>query len=342
MDSQNVDIVMVRMDRLGDLVLSLPVDQHPVFVGQRVQWFITKGLGFVTEQASPKRRAVEFARSFRPMEFSRMVQWFKANRPTTVIILHAPWWVGAAAWLAGVQHRMGRKSQWHSYLFYNLGVRQKRSQSTQHESDYNFDLVEYGFHQLGVKQHDELPAMKQQYLKILPPNPQASITSRGLTAKGYRVVHPGMGGSALNWPIAHYRELITRLAREAPVLITGTRSDRRILKPLLDLKEAPNVKWMVDELKPYELLDVLSQARSVIAPSTGVVHLAASLGTPTLGIYSPKRVEHPTRWGPKGANVAVLVPDAAATDMIRASVMEQITVDQAETLLLKLETNSPQ
>jgi len=61
------------------------------------------------------------------------------------------------------------------------------------------------------------------------------------------------------------------------------------------------VRWLVSELTTAELLDVLAQAKSVVAPSTGVLHLAASLGTPALGLYSPRIVEHPRRWAPKAS-----------------------------------------
>src|SRR4051794_25645898 len=114
MDSRNVDIVLVRMDKIGDLVLSLPVDEHPVFKGARVHWFISAGLGFVTSQAAPQRVSSEYKRSFSPFEFARMVKWLRANRPRTIVLLHNPWWVSCAAWFAGVPERMGRKSQWHS------------------------------------------------------------------------------------------------------------------------------------------------------------------------------------------------------------------------------------
>jgi ADP-heptose:LPS heptosyltransferase len=66
----------------------------------------------------------------------------------------------------------------------------------------------------------------------------------------------------------------------------------------------------------------------VIAPSTGVLHLAASLGTVSVGIYSPRRVEHPRRWGPKGIHTVYLVPQVAETDMISPEIMKQITVAQ--------------
>lgn len=337
MSKSNVDIVIVRIDKIGDLVVSLAVDEHPAFAGQRVNWFISKGLSFVTEQAQPQRVAHEYKRGFSPWQFLRMYKWLRANRPQTVILLHNPWWVSCAAWLAGVPERMGRRSQWHSFLWVNLPVQQKRSVSDRHESDFNFDLVEWGFNRLGVRRCWNLNFIKRTFLRLTPPNPFATIAARGLKSRQYRVVHPGMGGSAMNWPTEYFRELIEKLAKEMPVVITGTKADRKFLEPLLPLRDNPQVRWLVNELRTSELLDILSQARSVVAPSTGVLHLAAALGTPSVGIYSPRKVEHPRRWGPKGLQVTVLVPPVQEGEMFAPEVMRQIAPEQVHYATLNLE-----
>lgn len=337
MDKRNVDIVLVRMDKIGDLVVSLPVDEHPVFQGARVHWFISSGLGFVTSQAVPQRASSEYKRGFSVAQFFRMVKWLRENNPRTIVLLHTPWWVSMAAWWAGVPERMGRLSQWHSFLFLNLGTRQKRSFADRHESDYNFDLVESGFRRLGVRQAENLAQNKNTFLRLVAPNPFATLSARGLTAHGYRVVHPGMFGSALNWPADLYQQLIERLATEMPVVITGTKSDAKYLEQLQGLREHRGVHWLVDQLKISELLDVLAQARSVIAPSTGVIHLAASLGTPAVGLYSPRKVEHPTRWGPRGLRTAYLVPPVQTNEDFAPEVMREITVEQVYNKILELE-----
>ena len=325
------------MDKLGDLVLSLSVDEHPALRGRRVHWLVTKGLGFIPAQAAPKRLATEFKRGFSPFEFFRLVKWLQRQRPQTVILLHNPWWVSCAMWWARVPERIGRQSQWHSFLFLNVPIRQKRSLADRHESDFNFDLVELGMHQLGLRRTFNLSQVKRSYLRLVAPNPFGTVESRGLKANAYRIVHPGMAGSALNWPQSLYRELIETLAREAPVVITGTKADQKYLSALTPLKGTPGVHWLVGELTSPELLDLLSQARAVIAPSTGVLHLAASLGAPSLGLYSPRRVEHPRRWGPKGINAGYLVPGASDSDMIAPTVMEQITVAQVLNTLREME-----
>jgi heptosyltransferase I len=340
MAKRNLDILLVRMDKLGDLVLSLPVDEHPVFAGQNIQWFITKGLGFVAEQSAPKRTATEFGRRFSPFEFARMVSWLRHNQPEIVVLLHNPWWVSLAMWWAGVPIRMGRHSQWHSFLFVNLPIKQRRSAADRHESDFNFDLVEWGFSKLGFLRTRRLEFIKKTFLRLVPPNPFGTLSSRGLQSRGFRIVHPGMGGSALNWPTAYYRELIEKLAKDNPVLITGTKADQKYLAGLEDLKGMTNVKWIVGELKSSELLDLLSEARSVIAPSTGVLHLAAALGTPTVGLYSPRRVEHPRRWGPRGAKATFLVPAVQDAEMFAPDVMNQITVEQVANAVFLMERSS--
>lgn len=342
MDKRNVDIVLVRMDKIGDLVVSLPVDEHPVFGGQRVHWFISKGLSFITEQAAPKRHSTEFKRGFSIFEFFRMVNWLKRNNPQTAVLLHCPWWVSLAFWMAGVPERMGRKSQWHSWLFLNIPVKQKRSGSDRHESDYNFDLVEWGFYRLGVRRTPNLSFLKRAYLRLLAPNPFGTLEARGLKSRGYRVVHPGMAGSALNWPQENFVELITAMAAELPVVITGTKMDQKYLQGIASVRNLPNVKWLVDELKVFELLDLLSQAKSVIAPSTGVLHLAASLGTPVVGIYSPRKVEHPRRWGPKGLAATYLVPPVQEAELFTSEVMKQITWSQVYECVTDLERGNVQ
>lgn len=337
MDKRIVDIVLVRMDKIGDLVVSLPVDEHPVFGGERVHWFISKGLSFITEQAAPKRHSTEFKRGFSVFEFFRMVNWLREHNPQTVVLLHCPWWVSFACWVADVPERMGRLSQWHSYLFLNVGVKQKRSGSDRHESDYNFDLVEWGFYKLGVRPTPNLSFLKRTFLRLLAPNPFGTIEARGLKSRGYRVVHPGMAGSALNWPPENFVELITQISKEMPVVITGTKMDQKYLQGIQSVRDLPNVKWLVGELKVFELLDILSQAKSVIAPSTGVLHLAASLGSPVVGIYSPRKVEHPRRWGPKGLAATYLLPPVAESENYPADVMKQITWAQVYQSLTDLE-----
>jgi ADP-heptose:LPS heptosyltransferase len=92
---------------------------------------------------------------------------------------------------------------------------------------------------------------------------------------------------------------------------------------------------LVGELSPPELLNLLSQAKSVLAPSTGVLHLAASLEVPVFGIYSPKKQEQAKRWGPKGPSVTIFTPATTIDTQLRADVMEEILPKDVAAAILK-------
>ena len=68
-----------------------------------------------------------------------------------------------------------------------------------------------------------------------------------------------------------------------------------------------------------ELLAVLAAADGVVAASTGPLHLAALLGTRTLGLFSPVRPLHAGRWGPLGARAEVIEPEAAAGPLVASA-----------------------
>ncbi|WP_374032054.1 hypothetical protein [Bdellovibrio bacteriovorus] len=52
-------ILLIRLDKIGDLICSMPVDQVSFLEGWDKHWVIAKGLGFVPENADPQRKFLE-------------------------------------------------------------------------------------------------------------------------------------------------------------------------------------------------------------------------------------------------------------------------------------------
>jgi ADP-heptose:LPS heptosyltransferase len=292
--------VFVRMDRIGDLVLTAPCDEGlPDF---EIDWFVTRGTGFVLAHAQPRRQFYEFAKDFSFRNFLSVFSTLRRLRPDGILIFHAPWWISLAAFLARVPQRFGRRSQWHSFIFLNGGFRQARHLSERHELQYNLELRDAA---LGRTPSASTELSAAHALRIAAP--QLAIREWGLIDKGYFVVHPGMGGSALNWPIECYSALLRELIQYKPVVITGTQNDRDYLEPLTKQTESmPSLIWLQERLKVDELLAVFAHAAAVVAPSTGPLHLAAALGVPAVGLYSPVVAESARRWRPLGPFVRVL------------------------------------
>jgi ADP-heptose:LPS heptosyltransferase len=243
----------------------------------------------------------------------------KAQKFQISIVLQSTLKLAAALYGVGVPNRIGPLSKLHSFFFYNRGTRQRRSLVEMHEADYNLQLLR----KLGIRVGTQtLPT------RIAVPAEQTEWAKNWLDQKGYLpdpnlrehlvAVHPGMGGSALNWPENYYVELIRALDREGHrILITGGIAEASLLERLEDsLKgtEKPILFYLAEPGTGVDRLAALYQSASiVVAPSTGPLHVAVALGKPVLTFYPPIRVQSAIRWGPYVKNfddAAVLVPEA--------------------------------
>lgn len=317
--------LFVRLDRIGDLILTLPADQDNAHLPAGDSfWIIHKGLEFVMDASVPKRNYMVLTKEFAWSHIKTIIRYIRDNRIDRVVVFHAPWWVGFALWLAGVSTRIGRYSQWHSFLFFNKGLRQKRSLSEKHESEYNNDLV-----QLLTPDKKSI-----EPLKLSQSERSSVIKSFGLTREEYYVVHPGMNGSALNWPTEFYKKLVEQLSQKSKVAVTGTPSDAAYVDPLMEsLGENKDVLLLSGKLSGSELIAILESAKGVVAPSTGVAHLAASTRTPIVGLYSNVIAEAANRWGPIGPFVEILEPTSEKTTEKKPEVMQEISVESVLTAL---------
>lgn len=101
------------------------------------------------------------------------------------------------------------------------------------------------------------------------------------------VIHPFSGSLLKNWPLNSYRELAAQLL--SPVEWTAG--------PEEELPEAVRFATLA------ELGSWVRGARLYIGNDSGITHLAAAIGVPTLALFGPLS---PLNWVPRGHNVTVL------------------------------------
>lgn len=289
-------VLVVRLDRLGDVVLSTPVfevikKKYPnshlsVLVQQRVAPLL-KDHPFIDEV----------------LDFSSRSFWewihFLRNRFEAVLVLQTQFKISLALFLAQIPWRGGPYSKWYSYLFFHHGLRQRRSLVHKHEAEYNLDLLKL--------LDPEITIPKEISTTLQNPQDRAPLHLRDWIVqykKQYVLVHPGMGGSALNWPIAHYQGLVHELCQKnIPILLTGSQQEKDLLDDLIAPLGGVSSRVQVflgnfSEESVQDFSWLLSHARVVVAPSTGPLHIAVAHHTPTVSLFSPIKVQSSKRWGP--------------------------------------------
>ena len=235
------------------------------------------------------------------------------------------------AFINRIKLRAGLKSKWPSYLFLNRGLRQKRSQVKYHERDYNLMLLE----ELGISFEESSPG------------PKIYLDSE-INKENTIIVHPGMTGHTLNWPIRSYSELLRKIILKYKpkykVLVSYTQSDLKYIEELKHYLSKEDLKeiYFYDggQKGLCDFIHKVKMASLFIGPSTGTTHIANTVGTKVLTFYSPIKTQSEKRWGPfyRAKNMTqLLVPDVyceASSECLQKSCpsyecMGKVSVDLA-------------
>ncbi len=278
-------LLVARTDRLGDVLLSLPVLEYL--------------------RAELPDHSIDFLCK---RELHGLLEPFAFRTGVNLVV--NPNWSGLdaalllfasggdffRAWKAGVPKRFGVRSKWPSWLWLNRGVVQRRSEGTRSEALYNLDLAKNLVRELKGS------AREPGDLHILLPAEPVTQAAADAALEGvsgpYVLVHPGMGGSALNLSAEGYAKLLEKWPKANVVLTSGPSPlDEPIVSALQKL--VPRAKRLPQVELPV-LKELFRRAELVIAPSTGPLHLAHYVGAPTLGVFSPVQAQRPQRWAPWG------------------------------------------
>lgn len=329
-------VALLSFSKIADLISALPCDE--IFRSHHVdfQWLISDSVSYLCEQAEPKRKCHTFSLTQKWLSFKKLLSAFKTEEYQAVLILHAPLWAYLAAFLARVPVRMGRYSKPLSFLFLSHELRQSREQGEKHEAEYNWELAQFAAEVLKLNSTASKDLKLPYFYLDVAPN-RHLFEKFGLRSNKFIVIHPGMAGSARNWPEENYIQLIENLIQNGQrVAITGTKSDKKCLQKIKDKFEFhPQIIWLVEQIKVSELLTTLKAAKSVVAPSTGVLHLAAATGTKTIGLFSPVITHSQTLWGARSENSLNLQPEVDCPETVHClgpscplwDCMNQIRVD---------------
>lgn len=126
---------------------------------------------------------------------------------------------------------------------------------------------------------------------------QDLVFSNGWRDKEIIVIHPGAGSRKKVWPPSRFAALGRMLAGDSRrlLLIQGPADDKTMPEALTGLNGIQCE--LIHGLTVTRLAAVLSLASLFVGNDSGVSHLAAALGVPTVAIFGPT---DPIVWAPKG------------------------------------------
>ena len=300
-------ILVARTDRVGDLLLSLPAFQalKKAYPEARITALVSP----YAKEIVQNHPAIDTVELYEKGEgFWGLAKRLKASKPDVFIALYPRVQQVLAARLAGIPTRIGTAYRWYSFLLTDK-VKVHRSVCDRHEVEYNLDLVK----PLGIT--PDAPKIEFQPTESERSFAKDLLKEKGVKPKGrYVVVHPGHKGSALNWKPERYAQAVAQLCRQKDlrVVITGAADETNLISQvtahLSGLGPDQRPILLIGECTLRQLAAVYEGADCFLSGSTGTMHLAAAVGTPTVSLFCPIPQTTPVRWGPWGNESTLLMP----------------------------------
>jgi len=327
-------ILVSRTDKIGDLILSLPVFEtlKASFPKAHLTALVSSYASEVVKDQPAVHQVVTLPHSW---SVFRLAAEIRALKPDAFVALYPRPKIAWAAFLAKVPIRVGTAYRWYSFLF-SRKVSVHRSVCDRHEAEYNLDLARA----LGARKivkNLRFPLQKKHRLFA-----ENYFRSSGVRPKDrVIVVHPGHRGSALNWSVERYAEAVEKMARwnGVRILLTGGREEKPLLSRLTGmlskLPESKKPLVMAGECDLKELAALYERGACFLSGSTGTMHLAAAVGTPVVSLFCPVPTATPKRWGPwtKGKTAVLMpknltCPDCASGRCRQHDPMDSIPVEE--------------
>ena len=301
-----MNIVIIRQDHLGDLVLTTPLIRalslagHQVtVVARRSSLPVLEGNPHVSRLVALEDLAPEF-----PRGILALGSGIRKLRPDLILVPDAKptkMLLGVRAGFFGkiITMRGGAASRFLLCRSLSSGLPSR----LRHYSEVMLDFArEIGVPADGLKLEIFLNEQEREAGK-------AQLQER-IGARKVVIVHPGSAGNTCNLPIDIYAELVERLLgrSEVGIVLSGIASEREKFRADFSRFEGnPRVWNSMGEFTLRQLCAIIAQSSALVSVGTGPLHLASALRVATVSPFCRRRGLCSRVWGNLGAAKSVVI-----------------------------------
>jgi ADP-heptose:LPS heptosyltransferase len=313
-------ILVIRPEKLGDLVVATPVLRalRHTYPSAKISVLTDQAYGVILQDDPFIDELIPISWKCRSLgrhdSILSIAGKLRAGRFDLALILYANWsgWNMVAA-LSGIPKVVQLGGTWLAKILGHQMVRRHAYKRNLHYRDYYLEVAS--------KAGAFLPPGDEGNPRLyLKEEESHSFSNRFPRTQGKKrlIIHPFGHGSSPNYSLQSYADLALRCVEElgAEVFITGGENDmlgwNAPAHPLI------RNDWL-GTMSLREIMAACANVDTVVCGSTGIIHLAAALGTPTVGIYCPHPGSHPKAWGPIGLKCMNLsVPEALCRKLCKS------------------------
>ena len=310
-------ILVVRTDRLGDVILSTPVIKNLrlFFPKSHIAFICRPYTRYALEGNSDLDEVIVYDKYGKQKGIWASIKfalYLRKKKFDLVIILHPTNRIHLITFLAGIPERVGWDKKLGKLL--TKRVEHTKQEGKKHELEYTLDLLRSL--DIPIKHTDTyFPVSSRAKTTV-----EQLLKNEGI-AEGdkFIVIHPSASCPSKRWPQENFGRVIKLLKEKLSfkIIIITSQSEREFGEKLVGGNGVIDLRG---RLSMPELGALLRGAALFISNDSGPVHVAASFNTPVISIFG--RADSGLsllRWGPRGEKSFCFHKDVGCTKCLAHS-----------------------
>ncbi len=327
-------ILIIRTDRIGDVVLTTPVFKalrkanpaaHIAVLVTPITADLVCGNPYIDEVIVDDRNGINRG----VLGALRLARNIRQHRFDTVFIFHTKRRYNLACFLAGVPVRVGFKNDKFGNLLTHP-IKDTRHHGEKHEVEYCFDVLNsVGVASAGMDLF--VPTQKDSDQWALEWFEQNRIIPGELI-----VIHPGASDTTRLWPTVNFARLIDSLAARYAfkIVLIGGKETIGASSEIIRLAKS-SVLDLTGKTTISQTVSVLRRCRLLVSSDSGPLHIGAGVGAYVICLFLRNQPGiNPTRWRPLGPKAFTLTNKPGEEILlddkgkVKAGKADSITVDE--------------
>jgi len=296
-----MNILVVRNDKLGDFVLTLPCYfmLKTALPEARISVLVPEYTAEIARACPGIHEVIIDPGKTTIPDMLNLIKSLQDSHFDTVITLFSTTRIGIAVFLAGIKYRLAPATKI-AQIFYNHRLPQRRSRSEKPEYAYNLDLAKRYLFDHGLRDVSDPEPPFLSFDSTLIQQKRDNFCSQFEIENNKKIIfiHAGSGGSANNLSLQQYADLALALdphKKYTLVLTAGPGEEEKISALSELMHKIPHVTYnSIDGLANFA--QHIAFADLFISGSTGPLHIAGALNVPTAAFYTRRRSATPLRW----------------------------------------------
>ena len=280
------NVLITRLSAIGDCILTIPlaVRVKELWPDCKLSWIVDCAASQLLEEHSAIDELIKIQRGWLkcPSEWKRLREDLRGREFDLTLDPQGLTKSSLLGWMSGARRRVGFDFS-HGREVAPLVATQRITRTARHMVDTYLELltpwtsISPGEGQFRMPVYGQAAAAAEQMLAQL-----------GLSDEAWIAMNPGAGWTTRLWPVQRFgmlaREIFREHGRRSLVFWAG---ESELLMAKVIEEESRGAAMLAPKTSLTEMLEILRHARLLVTGDTGPLHLASSVGTPSVALHGP-------------------------------------------------------